>query len=319
MEVQKNQWKAWIYLAPTIILMIVFTMYPLINTFIVAFKENYQYANFYDKNGSFDGFGLKNFKILLIKDPILNPNGDFINTYLKNTALLAVISVPLSIILALLISVALNSIPKFQKILQTIFFLPYVTNAIAIGMVFAFMFNTDYGLINTLLDWVGVDRIEWLGSFMGKAEMTQMYIVLMSYIIWNALPFKILILLSGLQSIDKQYYQAAQIDGTSKGRTLLKITVPLLSPQIVYLTITSFIGAFKEYSSIISIFGPNATPTNWQRPVMGTVVWYIYNNIKGGPDGYGMGYAAAGAVILFIIIMIITAFNAWVSKRYVHY
>ena len=330
MEVRQKQWKAWLYLAPALILMIIFTFYPLINTVLVAFTEDYNFAwsvedgggNFLTRifqAGDWGSFSLKNFKILLVRDEVLNPDMDFINIYLKNTLLIAVISVPVSLILSLLIAVALNSIPKFQKVLQTIFFLPYVTNTIAIGMVFAVMFDTNSGLINTLIEMFGGDPVEWLGSAAGTASYWHCMFVVLVYIIWDALPFKILILLSGLQSIDKQYYQAAQIDGTSKFRTLTRITAPLLSPQIIYLMITSFIGAFKEYNSIVAIIGPTATPYGYQSPIMGTVVWYLYQNIKGGKDGFGMGYAAAGSLLLFIIIMIITAINSRISKKFVHY
>ncbi|MBQ8293002.1 MAG: sugar ABC transporter permease [Bacilli bacterium] len=310
MEVKQSQWKAWLYLAPTIILMIVFTFYPLVNTFITAFKENYNYFS-----GEYSGIGLGNFEILFVRSDV-NPDMNFINIYLKNTALIAVVSVPISIALALIIAVALNSIPKFQKVLQTIFFLPYVTNTIAIGMVFAVMFDDKSGLVNTLVQMFGGDPIKWLGSDLGTAPYVNSLAVLLIYIVWDALPFKILLFLSSLQGIDKQYYQAAQIDGTSKLRTFGRITVPLLSPQIVYLMITSFIGAFKEYNSVISIFD-NARPYGYQQNTMATIVWYIYDSLK-RVDG-GVGRAAAGAVVLFVIIMIITAIQSQVSKRFVHY
>ncbi len=312
MEVKQSQWKAWLYLAPAIILMIVFTFYPLFNTFITAFKENYNFTT-----GKFDGYGFGNFELLFVKSD-LNPKLNFVNIYLKNTALIAIASVPVSIMIALLISVALNSIPKFQKFLQTIFFLPYVTNTIAIGMVFAVMFDDKTGLVNSMLKVMGADPVAWLGSDLGTASYASCMAVLLIYIVWNALPFKILLFLSALQGIDKQYYQAAQIDGTSKLRTFWRITVPLLSPQIIYLMITSFIGAFKEYNSVVSIFNDKATPYGYQQPIMGTIVLFINNNIKNMQPG-AMGGAAAGAVVLFVIIMIITAIQSQVSKRFVHY
>ena len=156
-------------------------------------------------------------------------------------------------------------------------------------------------------------------TFFGAQWFTSL-IVLLVYIVWNSLPFKILILLSALQSIDKQYYQAAQIDGTSKFRIFSKITVPLLSPQIFYLLITSFIGAFKEYTSVVAIFGANAQSIG-QENNMATVVWYIYSYIKGSnaTSPGAMGYAAAGAVILFIIIMIFTGIQNLISKKKVHF
>lgn len=323
-----NLLRGLLFLSPAIFLLAIFTFYPLVNTFVISLKENYNYMN-----DTFTAWSLSNY----IK---VFTNSDY-PYYLINTILIVFITVPISIILSLIISVALHSVKHLQKFFQTVFFLPYVTNTIAIGMVFSIMFESyNQGLVNTVLRVLGSERaINWLGgnrdgmvlgkeifsngffaSFAGGTFFTPQWftsmIVLMVYIIWNSLPFKILILLSSLQSIDKQYYQAAQIDGASKFRTFMKITVPMLSPQIFYLLITSFIGAFKEYTSIVAIFGETAKPIGAQNNIMGTVVWYVYNNIKGGGE---MGIAAAGAVILFVIIMIFTVINNQVSKKRVFY
>lgn len=306
-----------LYLLPALILLGIFTFYPLINTFIISFKEEYDFMT-----GTYKGVGFGNYKL------ILDPRNPF-RTYLFNTMIIVFISVPISIILSLVIAVALNSIKSLQKIFQTVFFLPYVTNTIAIGMVFSVMFESNQGLINTIIKLMGGDGVNWLGGnrdypwlfefAQGNQVFNSQYwtslIVLLVYITWNSLPFKILILLSALQSVDKQYYQAAQIDGTSKIRTFMKITVPLLSPQIFYLLITSYIGAFKEYTSVVAIFGKSASSVG-QRHNMGTVVWYIYEKLKEAGDA---GAASAGAVILFIIIMIFTAINKYVSSKRVFY
>lgn len=313
-----NFLKGMLYLAPAIILMAVFTFYPLINTFIISFKEQYNYMT-----GKYDQIGLGNYaKIFAEGNPFVR--------YLVNTMVITFVSVPISILLSLLIAVALNSIKPLRGFLQTVFFLPYVTNTIAIGMVFSIMFESHQGLINTVIESLGGSKINWLGGnrnaiLLGEGIFTHKWfnaqwftsmIVLLAYIVWNSLPFKVLILLSALQSIDKQYYQAAQIDGTSKMRTFGRITVPLLSPQIFYLLITSFIGAFKEYTSVVAIFGDKAQSVG-QENNMATVVWYIYQKTKEG--GKTMGYAAAGAVVLFAIIMFFTAINSFVSKKKVHY
>lgn len=306
-----------LYLLPALVLLGIFTFYPLVNTFIISFQENYNYMT-----GEYTDWGLGNYS--LIADP-KNP----FRLYLINTMIIVFVSVPLSILLSLLIAVALNSIKPLQRFFQTVFFLPYVTNTIAIGMVFSVMFESNQGLVNTVIKLFGGDGINWLGgnrdnswlfSFAaGNARFNSQYftslVVLLVYIVWNSLPFKVLILLSALQSVDKQYYQAAQIDGTSKMRTFTRITVPLLTPQIFYLLITSFIGAFKEYTSVVAIFGKNASSVG-QRNNMATVVWYIYDKLKEGGDA---GAASAGAVVLFIIIMIFTAINGYVSKKRVHY
>ena len=243
-------------------------------------------------------------------------------TCLKNTALLCVLTVPLSTLLALLIAVALNSIKPLQKFLQTIFFLPYVTNSIAIGMVFAAMFNIiglrpdgshadTWGIINNIIMFFGGDPINWINAQSGYwANMAVMTV----YIIWNALPFKILILLGGLQSINKQYYDAAKVDGTPRRRVFARITVPLLSPMLAYVIITGFIGGFKEYSSIVGIFGEKMGPVG--KPYsLNTMVGYIYQVL---PDT-DYGVASAAALILFAIILVVTLFNNWLSRKTTHY
>ncbi len=309
--------RGMLYLLPALVLLGIFTFYPLINTFIISFKENYNYMT-----GSYDSWGFGNYAL------IANPLNPF-RKYLFNTMIIVFVSVPLSIILSLVIAVALNSVKSLQKFFQTIFFLPYVTNTIAIGMVFSVMFESNQGLINTIINMFGGQGVNWLGGNLDNiwlfefAKDNEIFnsqyftslIVLLVYIVWNSLPFKILILLSALQSVDKQYYQAAQIDGTSKMRTFMKITVPLLSPQIFYLLITSFIGAFKEYSSVVAIFGENAESLGTKNN-MATVVWYIYQKLKEGGDA---GAASAGAVVLFAIILLFTLVNNYVSKKRVHY
>lgn len=294
-----NNWRAWLYLAPVLILMMVFLIYPLINTVMISFMKDYNYVK-----GTFDGLTFDNFGAILGITSINGATETRIVQYaLPNTFLIVFVTVPLSIMIALLISVLLNSIKAFQKILSVIFFLPYVTNTIAIGMVFSVIFDTK-GLINYIF---GLDTI-WI---YGASRWVAM-IPLCIYIIWNSLPFKILILLSGLQGIDKQYYDAAKIDSTPHWKVLLKITVPALSPQILYLMVTSFIGAFKEYSSIVGLFNGSGT-TNGSYDLY-TIVYYIYDNLNSNTS-----YAAAAAVMLFCIILVFTFMQLGLSKRRVHY
>ena len=306
----KQQWKAWLYLSPAIVLLLVFTVWPIINTVAMAFKEGYSINNrFYELS-----IGLENFrKVLDYKDFWL---------CLENTMLLCVLTVPLSTVLALLIAVALNSIKPLQKVLQTIFFLPYVTNSIAIGLVFAAMFNmvgsfygTEHelivtaGIINSIIEFFGFERVNWIN--VGSEHWANM-VVMVVYIVWNALPFKILVLLGGLQSINKQYYDAAKVDGTPRARVLTHITVPLLSPMLAYVIITGFIGGFKEYSSVVGIFGEKMGPGD--DGSMNTMVGYIYDAL-----GRDEGRASAAALILFGIILVVTLINLQVSKKRVHY
>lgn len=298
----KNNWKAWLYLGPVIVLIAVFLIYPLINTIFIAFTENYQYAS-----GTFDGFTINNFGVILGLTPVSTggTESNFARYAILNTFIIVFVTVPCSTALALIISVALNSIKWFQKVLQTIFFLPYVTNAIAIGMVFSVIFDRN-GIINYLFN----SDITWI---YGADRWTAM-IPLCIYIVWSSIPFKILVFLSGLQGIDKQYYQAAQIDSCSKAKVLWRITVPLLSPQILYILVTSFIGAFKEYTSVVGLFnGPGTMGENGD-PNMLTIVFYIYERLS-----QQTSLAAAAAVFLFVIILLFTLLQFIVSKSRVHY
>ena len=297
-----NNWKGWLYLAPVIILVAIFLIYPLINTIFIAFTGGYEYAT-----GKFDYLTFDNFTYIfgLTTNAAGGREINFVNYAIPNTFLLVIITVPVSIFLALIISVALNSIPWFKKFLQTLFFLPYVTNSIAVGMVFSVIFDTN-GVINYIFN----TSTTWIYG----ADPKLAYIPLCLYIIWGSIPYKILIFLSGLQGIDKQYYQAAMIDSTPHWKVLWKITVPLLSPQILYIMITSFIGSFKEYTHIVGLFNGPGTLGTAGDPNMETIVYYIYDNLSTNTS-----YAAAAAVFLFIIILIFTALQFWASKKKVHY
>ena len=310
----KQQWKAWLYLSPAIILLLIFTVWPIINTVRMAFYEGY--SGLQAVGGRTFEFGLGNFiKVIQYKKFL---------TCLKNTVLLCVLTVPISTLLALLIAVALNSIKPLQKVLQTIFFLPYVTNSIAIGMVFAAMFNivgsfygteneivVTAGIINNVIQFFGGEPVNWInyGSSYA-ANMTVMTV----YIVWNALPFKILVLLGGLQAINKQYYDAAKVDGTSRKRIFTRITVPLLSPMLAYVIITGFIGGFKEYTSIVGIFGEKMGPAD-DAYRLNTMVGFIYDSLATNSQGR----ASAAAIILFGIILVVTMINMKVGKKRIHY
>lgn len=308
----KQQWKAWVYLSPALVLLLIFTVWPIINTLVMAFQEDY--SSLLALRGAKFDIGIGNFK------KVIEYKG-FI-TCLKNTMVLCFLTVPLSTILALVIAVCLNSIKGLQRFLQTIFFLPYVTNSIAIGMVFAAMFNIvgntsaevqvieTWGIINNFIQLLGFEPVNWINA--GSTWWANIAVMTI-YIVWNALPFKILILLGGLQSVNKQYYDAAKIDSTPRLRVFTKITVPLLSPMIAYVVITGFIGGFKEYSSIVGVFGDKMGPAgDYGR--LNTMVGYIYDSIKNH-----QGRASAAALILFGIIFIVTMINLYVSKKKTHY
>ena len=313
-KINFDSWKGWIYLLPALILLLVFTVWPIINTVRISFLEGY--SSMGNLGGIEYEFGIDNFATVIQYDDFL--------TCLKNTMLLTVITVPLSTFLALLIAVCLNAIKPLQRFLQTIFFLPYVTNSIAIGMVFAAMFNmvgsflgtqnemiSSLGLMNSILKIFGVKPVNWINA---GSDYWANITVMVVYIVWNALPFKILILLGGLQSVNKQYYDAAKIDSTPRWRVFTRITVPLLSPMLAYVVITGFIGGFKEYSSIVGVFGDTMGPPGADGS-LNTMVGYIYESLSANDHGL----ASAAALILFGIIFVVTMINLYVSKKKTHY
>ena len=309
----------WLFVLPAVILMCVFTFYPIVNAFIGAFKQNYN-----GLNGAFDGWGFENF-VRVLKGDTGTGGANFLQC-LVNTTVFTLISVPLSTLLALLISVALTSIKPLQKAYQTVLFLPYLTNALAMGAVFATFFtivgtrnNTEtVGLFNMVLGWFGIDPVDWIGKAGGPTwEIGSLtipwpkYIVMIIYEVLSGLPFKILILFSSLQSVNKQYYDAARIDGASKNTILWKITAPMISPMISYLIVTGIMGGMKQYTAVVGIFG-DQMGIDYD---MGTVVGYIYQYIDKGMTGY----AFAGSLLLFFIIMIFTGINRFVSKKKVKF
>lgn len=291
---KKNNLKAWLYLLPALAFLAAFMVYPLIDVFIYSFEEAFNFAS-----GTSQGTGIYNYQYVL-RDP-------YFLQALKNTFILVIITVPLSTALALLISLALNSIKKLKDLFQTIYFLPYVTNTLAVGLVFMILFKkTAYsdGLVNLLINSLGYSSIDFIdGPYWAKM------FVLCFYTIWVVLPFKILILTSALASVNEDYYKAAKIDGTSKFRIFTKITLPMISPMIFYLIITGFIGAFKAYSDVVAIFG-----TDLNAAGMNTIVGYIYDMLYGSSGGYP-SFASAAAIILFVIVLTITVINLLVKKK----
>ena len=294
---QQNK-KGWLYLLPAFAFLAVFMVYPLIDVFIYSFEESFNFAS-----QSYTGVGTFNFSYVL-HDP-------YFLQALKNTFILVIITVPLSTSLALLISVALSSIGKLRDFFQTVFFLPYVTNTLAVGLVFMILFQkTPYsdGLVNLLLGVFGMAPVDFIdGPYWAKM------FVLCFYTVWIVMPFKILILTSALASVNQTYYNAARVDGTSKWRIFTKITLPMISPSIFYLVVTGFIGAFKAYSDAVALFG-----VNLNRAQMNTIVGYVYDMLYGNSGGYP-SYASAAAIVLFSIVLTITCINLLVSKKHVHY
>ena len=290
--------KAWLYLLSALAFLAVFMIYPLFDVFVYSFEEGYNSAS-----QTYFGHGLYNYSYVL-HDPY------FIQA-LKNTFLLVIITVPLSTGIALLISLGLNSIKPLKDLFQTVYFLPYVTNTLAVGLVFMILFKkTAYsdGLINLMITAFGGKSVDFIdGPYWAKM------FVFCLYTIWVVMPFKILILTSALASVNQDYYNAAKIDGTSSFRIFTRITLPMISPMLFYLIITGFIGAFKAYSDAVALFG-----TDLNAAGMNTIVGYIYDMLYGNGGGYP-SYASAAAIILFAIVLTITCINLSISRRTVHH
>ena len=295
---ENRNWKGWLYLLPAVVFLGVFMVYPLIDVLIYSVEEGFNFAS-----QSYQGVGLYNYGYIL-RDP-------YFLQAVKNTFILVAITVPVSTGLALLISLGLSSIRKLRELFQTVFFLPYVTNTLAVGLVFMILFKkTPYsdGLINVLIQLFGGSSVDFIdGPYWAKM------LVLCIYTIWVVMPFKILVLTSALASVKQDYYNAALVDGTSKGRIFARITLPMISPMLFYLIITGFIGAFKAYSDAVALFG-----TDLNAAQMNTIVGYVYDMLYGNSGGYP-SYASAAAIILFAIVLTFTCINLMISKKHVTY
>ena len=295
---ENNNWKGWLYLLPAIAFLGVFMVYPLVDVLIYSFEEGFNFAS----QTSF-GVGIYNYSYVL-HDP-------YFLQAVKNTLILVAITVPVSTGLALLISLGLNHIKPLKDLYQTVYFLPYVTNTLAVGLVFMILFKkTDYtdGLVNLIISWFGGESVDFIdGPYWAKM------LVLCLYTVWIVLPFKIIILTGALASVGQNYYDAARVDGTTGMRMFTKITLPMISPSVFYLVITGFIGAFKAYSDAVALFG-----TDLNAAGMNTIVGYVYDMLYGNSGGYP-SYASAAAMILFTIVLTITCINLLVSKKHVHY
>ena len=286
--------KAYLYLLPAFAILGVFVFYPIVKTLRMGFYESYVYLTDTGK-----GLGLASFAYVL-KDPAFR-------LALRNTLIIVAVGVPITIVLALGSALFINSLRKGRGVFQTIYFLPYVTSTIAIGLVFRWLFHSDYGYINYFLSFLGVAPQKWLTA----PNLTIVSVTI--FTVWNGLAFKIVLFLAGLQKIDPQYYQAARIDGTPPHRVFFRITMPLLSSTFWMVVIISVIHAFKTYNEVYSLFGGNGAGTGNSAI---TVVYYIYDMFFNRSQVH---YASAAAIIFLVIVLALTAIQKWVSRRLVHY
>ena len=298
----KNNMKGWLYLLPAILFLGVFMVYPLIDVFVYSFQENYQFVS-----QTYTGVGAYNYSYVLHDASFLQA--------VKNTFILVIVTVPLSTGFALLISLALSSVKKVKNLFQTVYFLPYVTNTLAVGLVFMLLFKESdqsqtHSLISTIIGIFGLEPFDFIdGPYWANI------FVMCFYTIWVVLPFKILILTSALASVNQDYYRAAKVDGTRPFRIFTRITLPMIRPMIFYLIITGFIGAFKAYSDVVAIFGTDLNHAGASG--MNTIVGYVYDMLYGSTGGYP-SYASAAAIVLFIIVLTITTINLSLSRRNAH-
>lgn len=282
----ENAPKAWFFLLPALFFIFIFNVFPLIKVFIISLQKGTLL------NPEFTG--MENF-IKVIQDPIFH-------RAIRNTAIYAFVVVPLGLIISLYIAITIHEKIKYKTVYETIFFLPYLTSMIAIGLVFRFMFNQEYGLINYFLGFLGVGKIDWLNS-----PSVAMYTVII-FGIWMGLAFNIVILLTGIRNIDESYYKVADMFGATKFEQFRRITLPQLIPTVTFLLLMNFISAFKIYGQVFSVFNGKPGVANSAT----TAVFYIYTEFYTN-NNYGKGMAAA--VILFILILIFTFIQNKVMKR----
>ena len=286
---EKKSFKGYLYLLPSLIIMVVFTLYPLIKAVVMSFLGDYSIID-----GSYKSIGFENYQALFA-------DKNFIKA-LCNTGIYVVFVVPCSIIISLFIAVLINSKIKGKAFFQTVYFLPYVTSVIAIGIVWSWMFNSEYGLINFILGFFGIEPIQWLNQPQYALP------ALIIFAIWKSMAFNILIFLAGLQTISEDLYKAARIDATPRFRVFTRITVPGIMPMIVYASIMGMISAFKVYNEVFALFKGKAGPANSAI----TVVYYIYDKFYNS-NKYGI--AAAGSIVLFLIILALTQVQLRVTGK----
>lgn len=287
-RIKNKNIQALFYLLPSLLIISVFQIYPIIKSFLMGFYTKFDYLS-----GNVEKMGLDNFAFVL-KDP------EFLLA-LKNTFVFAVFSVPLGIIFALVFALILDSNIKFKKFFRSVYFLPFVTSTTAIAIMWKWMLNKDYGLINALLAVLGMPKVAWLTD----PNMTIPMLIVLS--IWKGLGYKIIIILAGLQNVDKKYINAGKIDGANNIKRIFNITIPIIRPVLIFLFITSLIGSFKLFDEIYIMYQQKPGPLRSGL----TIVYYIFDKFY---RHWEFSTAAAAAFILFIIILAVTLIQFLIIK-----
>lgn len=285
----ENQPYAWLFLAPALSVILVFNVYPILRSVWLSFQKGSLLRHEFT--------GLSNYRFVL-NDPIFH-------TAIKNTSIYAFFVVPISLLISLLIAWLIYEKIKNKGFFETIFFIPYVTSTIAIGIVFKYLLNSRYGFLNYILSWFGIDPINWLGGI----EMSIPSIIIFG--VWSGLAFNIIILLAGFRNIPKDYYKVADLFGASNWEKFKRITFPQLLPTITFLLTVNLIGAFKVYSQVYALFGGQPGIANSAQ----TAVFYIYDKFH---IAQRPGIAMAATMVLFMMILIVTLIQNWIVKKGEH-
>ena len=281
--------EAALFLLPFLVFLIVFIVYPVINVLLISFKENYSHLR-----GTFDSWGLDNYRKVLADEKFLMA--------LKNTIIYVIFTVPLSTIIAIFFANLLNKKLKGIAFFQTAFFLPMVTSVTAVGLIWRFMYNQNYGLLNFILSKFGIEKIGWV------VDSKWSIAALIIFGIWNILPFTIILLISGLQNINPVYYTAAKVDGAKGSKIFFRITLPLLSPTVFLVCIINTISCFKVFSELFPLFYGKPGPYY----NLYTVVYYIRYAMM---EKRKYGTASAAAIIFFLFVLIFTLLQLRLRKK----
>lgn len=279
-KIRNPQFRAFLYLLPALSVIAVFQFYPVLKSFFMGFYTKFDYLT-----DTVEAVGLDNF-LYVLKDP------EFAFA-MKNTAVFAVISVPLGIITALVFALILNSNIRFQKFFRSAYFLPFVTSTTAVAVVWRWMLNKDYGMVNALLSVLGMPKVAWLTD----AQMTIPILIVLS--VWKGLGYKIIILLAALQGVDERYVKAGRMDGAGSFRRICHIILPILRPTILFLSVTSLIGAFKIFDEVYIMYGQKPGPLQSGL----TIVYYIFDKFY---RHWEFTTASAAAFLLFLVILFFT-------------
>lgn len=292
-RLQRGGWKAWLYLLPALLVLGVFQIYPVFKAFLMGFYTKFDYLTDVVYEWGFDNFAY------------LFQDADFLLA-IKNTCLLVLFAAPLSILASLLFAVLLNGDIRLRRFFRSVYFLPFVTSMVAVSIVWAWMLNKDYGIVNSILKVFGISKVAWLTD----ARMTLPILVVLS--VWKGLGYRVIIFLAGLQGIDQRYYAAARLDGARSVSRFLHVTVPMLKPTLTFLSITTVIDVFKTFDEVYVMYANEPGPMKSGL----TIVYYIFTKFY---RHFEFATASAAAFMLFLVIFAVTLLqfllNAYRERR----